>query len=336
MRTARLFAAFLVLGALVGCAARRPASPRFTFVQRDLPGLAAQLPADAAAAMRAEPGRFLDLLADALASPEGTLWLVDKAHGLDPAYEPDDLGDLAGRGLELSKSRLRLRAVALDDLLAMSAAARADGVTLVVSSTYRSFDQQGDLWRAALASQPRAVVERELAPPGHSQHQLGTVIDFGSIDDSFAATDAGRWMADNAWRFGWSLSYPEGHEERDGLPVGVVALPLDRPPGRAARAGISSGAASRHCCRSSPTAGSGSRRGSSRPARPPAASARGSGEIVRRDDERALAQDAVRADRGVDDGRRLRIRQVSPVQHHVNVATELGLDVTHAPQRRMA
>jgi len=216
MRARRMAAAFLVLAALAGCTAARPVSPRFTLRQRDLPDLAARLPADAAARMSAEPRRFLDLLADAMASPEDTLRLVDKAHGLDPSYEPADLSDLGGRGLELSKHGLRLRAVALDDLLAMSAAARADGVTLVASSTYRSYAQQRDLWRAALATQPRAVVERELAPPGHSQHQLGTVVDFGSIDDAFAATDAGRWMADHAWRFGWSLSYPEGHEGETG------------------------------------------------------------------------------------------------------------------------
>ena len=216
MRAARLAAAVLVLGALAGCTAARPVSPRFTLRPRDLPELAAWLPADAAARLDAEPRRFLDLLAEALASPEDTLRLVDKAHGLDPSYEPADLSDLGGRGLALSKNGLRLRAVVLDDLLAMSTAARADGVTLVASSTYRSYAQQRDLWRAALATQPRAVVERELAPPGHSQHQLGTVVDFGSIDDAFAATDAGRWMADHSWRFGWSLSYPEGHEGETG------------------------------------------------------------------------------------------------------------------------
>lgn len=216
MRTARLAAAFLVLGVMAGCAARRPVSPRFTLRQRDLPQLAALLPPDAAAAMNAEPRRFLDLLADALAAPAGTLTLVDKAHGLEATYEPDDLAALAGRGLELSKSGLALRAVALDDLLAMSAAARADGVTLVVSSTFRTFAQQESLWRRELAVLPRAEVERELAPPGHSQHQLGTAVDFGSIDDSFAATGAGRWMTGNAWRYGWSLSYPQGREDETG------------------------------------------------------------------------------------------------------------------------
>ncbi len=209
-------AAALGLGALVGCAAGRPVSPRFAIRQRDLPQLAALLPADGVASMNAEPRRFLDLLADALAAAPGTLLLVDKSRGLEATYGPDDLVDLAGHGLSLSKSGLRLRAVALDDLLAMNAAARAEGVTLVVSSTYRTFEQQASLWRQELAIKPRAEVERELAPAGHSQHQLGTVVDFGSIDDGFAVTDQGRWMAANAWRFGWSLSYPEGREGETG------------------------------------------------------------------------------------------------------------------------
>ena len=216
--SARTAAACFVAAALtlMGCAARQAVSPRFTISRRDLPQLAALLPAGAAARMTAEPRRFLDLLADALSAPAGTRVLVDKARGLDPSHAPDDLVDLAGRGLGLSKSGLSLRAVALDDLLAMSAAARTDGVTLVVSSSFRSYEQQESLWRRALATQPRAQVERELAPAGHSQHQLGTVVDFGSIDDGFAATDQGRWMAANAWRFGWSLSYPEGREEETG------------------------------------------------------------------------------------------------------------------------
>jgi zinc D-Ala-D-Ala carboxypeptidase len=213
---AALAVAALALGPLAGCAGRRLVSDRFAIHQRDLPQLAELLPTGAAARMTAEPRRFLDLLADALSAPAGTLTPVDKSRGLDAAFVPTDLVDLADRGLRLSKSGLSLRAVALDDLLAMNAAARAAGVTLVVSSTFRTFEQQESLWRQALATQPRAQVERELAPPGHSQHQLGTVVDFGSIDDGFAATDQGRWVAANAWRYGWSLSYPEGREEATG------------------------------------------------------------------------------------------------------------------------
>jgi D-alanyl-D-alanine carboxypeptidase len=60
------------------------------------------------------------------------------------------------------------------------------------------------------------AADRESARPGCSQHQTGLVVDFGSIDDSFAQTAAGRWMAANAARFGWSLSFPDGYEAVTG------------------------------------------------------------------------------------------------------------------------
>jgi D-alanyl-D-alanine carboxypeptidase len=60
------------------------------------------------------------------------------------------------------------------------------------------------------------AADRESARPGHSQHQLGLVIDFGSITDAFARTPEGIWLSVNASRFGWSLSYPEGYEDVTG------------------------------------------------------------------------------------------------------------------------
>ncbi len=54
--------------------------------------------------------------------------------------------------------------------------------------------------------------DSESAVPGYSQHQLGTAIDFGSITDAFDATPESRWLADHAWRYGFSLSYPKGYE----------------------------------------------------------------------------------------------------------------------------
>jgi zinc D-Ala-D-Ala carboxypeptidase len=62
----------------------------------------------------------------------------------------------------------------------------------------------------------REAAERVSARPGTSQHQLGTVVDFGSISDAFALTPEGRWLRDRASDFGFSLSYPKGYEEETG------------------------------------------------------------------------------------------------------------------------
>ncbi|MCX7028884.1 MAG: M15 family metallopeptidase [Spirochaetes bacterium] len=209
-------APLLLLAALAGCTSRQPVSPRFSYTKGEFRAFAATLPSDVSVRALAEPERFLELLAGALGAPTGVLQLVDKAHGLDRSWTPSDLVDLSGGKLSLPKAGLRLRTVAMEDLLAMSDAAHTDGAVLTISSAWRSWDTQAALRAKALETQPREQVDRELAAPGHSQHQLGTAIDLGSIDDSFADTAAGRWMAANAWRYGWSMSYPRDRESETG------------------------------------------------------------------------------------------------------------------------
>ena len=158
---------------------------------------------------------YADLL-DCLAGDRHLRELVDKQHPLPSDYVPSDLVTLAGGSYLVNRAGMTLRRAAAVVLEEMAAAARAEGVTLVVSSTYRSYDYQAEVYNRTVREMGREAADRESARPGHSQHQTGLVVDFGSIDDSFAQTAAGRWMAANASRFGWSLSYPDGYEEITG------------------------------------------------------------------------------------------------------------------------
>jgi len=142
--------------------------------------------------------------------------LVDKKHSLPAGYAPADLVALTDGSYRVSRSGLMLRRTAAAALEEMAKAARADGVTLVASSTYRSYEYQTQVYNRNVKEMGQAAADRESAKPGHSQHQTGLVVDFGSIDDSFAATAAGRWMTANASRFGWSLSFPDGYEAVTG------------------------------------------------------------------------------------------------------------------------
>jgi D-alanyl-D-alanine carboxypeptidase len=145
------------------------------------------------------------------------LWeLVDKQHPLSPDYTPPDLVVLANGEYLVNREGMMLREVAAASLNEMAAAARADGLTLIASSTYRSYSYQEEVYNRNVRELGREAADRESARPGHSQHQTGLVVDFGSIDDSFALTGAGRWMAANASRFGWSLSFPDGYEAVTG------------------------------------------------------------------------------------------------------------------------
>jgi D-alanyl-D-alanine carboxypeptidase len=165
------------------------------------------------------PAFFLELMLCMEGDPYLRM-LVDKQHSLPADYAPDDLVDLGAYqgspSYRLNRTPLMLRKAAADSLQEMAAAACADGVTLVVSSTYRSYDYQDQVYNRNVREMGREAADRESARPGRSQHQTGLVADFGSIDDSFAQTAAGRWMAANAPRFGWSLSFPDGYEHITG------------------------------------------------------------------------------------------------------------------------
>jgi D-alanyl-D-alanine carboxypeptidase len=162
------------------------------------------------------PAFIMDLLI-CLEGDTSLRQLVDKGHALPDGYEPDDLVRLTqGASYRIDKEGLRLRRAAADALEIMSVSARDDGVTLIVSSTYRSYDYQVEVYGRIVKEMGQEAADRESAPPGRSQHQTGLVADFYPIDDTFAETPSGRWIDINAARYGWSLSFPGGFEAATG------------------------------------------------------------------------------------------------------------------------
>ncbi|GHT81920.1 hypothetical protein FACS1894130_13550 [Spirochaetia bacterium] len=170
-------------------------------------------------AAAAGPSFILDLLTCISGDPYLHA-LVDKTHALPTGYAPDDLTKLAGTAggdsYGINRHDLMLRQAAADALEEMAAAARADGITLVAGSTYRSYDYQVEVYNRNVRESGKETADRESARPGYSQHQTGLVVDFDPIDDAFDATPAGKWVRENAGRFGWSISFPDGYESATG------------------------------------------------------------------------------------------------------------------------
>lgn len=154
--------------------------------------------------------RLLDAARQQALAADGLLRLVDKQHILPADYIPTDLVNLAEYQFDLARNPMLLRQAAMEDLLAMVAAARAKGISLLISSSFRSYEYQSEVYPRHVNTMGLAGANQVSARPGHSQHQLGTAIDFGSITDAFASTAAGQWLVAEAWRFGFSLSYPRG------------------------------------------------------------------------------------------------------------------------------
>lgn len=181
---------------------------------------------------------FLADLQRVLASDtDDLLTLVDKQHYLAADFVPADIAALKPNDFYLlNRNDLSLRLPVEKALRKMALAAKEDGINLVVSSTYRSYDYQKNLYERNVRQLGKAVADRESAPPGASQHQLGVAVDFGSITDEFAQTKQGRWLAENAGDYGWSLSFPDGYEDVTGYRwecwhfryVGVAAVEFQR------------------------------------------------------------------------------------------------------------
>lgn len=164
---------------------------------------------------------FSDFLSEAksLLENDGELLiLVDKKHLLPSEFVPSNLIELKNNEFySVSKTGMKAITEAAEALKQMGKSARAEGVTLVVSSAYRSYNYQKNLFARYAKQSGEAEADRFSARAGTSQHQLGTAFDFGSITDAFAKTKAGKWLDKNALRFGFSLSFPEGYEEVTGF-----------------------------------------------------------------------------------------------------------------------
>lgn len=144
-------------------------------------------------------------------------YLIDKKHTVSSDYVPKNLIPLKKNELfDIDKNNLSLRPEAYEALKKLAEAALKDDVKLTVSSTYRSYEYQKNLFDYWVSVDGLEEAERESARPGTSQHQLGLALDFAPVDDAFDKTPAGKWVYENASKYGWSLSFPQGYEHVTG------------------------------------------------------------------------------------------------------------------------
>ncbi|MCK9485674.1 MAG: M15 family metallopeptidase [Dehalococcoidia bacterium] len=148
--------------------------------------------------------------------------LVDKDRALPDGFVPPDLEPIPASWHIPEFGGLQLRAPVIEALAPMRAAAASDGVDLLIRSAYRSYDEQVVTFQYWVDTLGEEQARRESAVPGHSEHQLGTTMDFAAPDngwalvESFADTAPGLWLADHAHEYGFALSYPRDGEAITG------------------------------------------------------------------------------------------------------------------------
>jgi D-alanyl-D-alanine carboxypeptidase len=156
--------------------------------------------------------------------------IVNATFGLDPNYIPGDLVKLGGYvSGYVTLPDLLLRREAAGALGRLVAAMQADDLTPIVLSAYRSYYYQIVVYQKWQKQDP-AFASQVSAEPGHSEHQLGTVVDFGSYElpsltgdpaikfsPLFAQTGEGLWLAEHAHEYGFTMTNPPEAEPWTGL-----------------------------------------------------------------------------------------------------------------------
>lgn len=155
---------------------------------------------------------------DLVSALDGQPRLVPTPLGVQP--RPADKlarrGDPAYAELLVDDKNAFVRDDIYADLAAMRRAAEAAGHRLVIMSAYRSYAQQEatfDYW-VGIGGYEQAL--RTSARPGHSEHQLGTTIDFGDGTaapweyEDWATTDTGSWLGEHAADFGFTMTLARG------------------------------------------------------------------------------------------------------------------------------
>lgn len=94
--------------------------------------------------------------------------------------------------------------------------AAADGINIFLVSGYRSYTKQQNTYLGWCNTYGQKEADRISARPGFSEHQLGMAIDVNSLEESFADTAEGKWLAANCWEYGFIIRYPKGKEHLTG------------------------------------------------------------------------------------------------------------------------
>ena len=147
---------------------------------------------------------------------EELLQKYSKVYFLSEHFVPSRLKTIDSTYLATGRKEQYFHADALPFLEDLLESAKDDGIDLTIVSAYRSFETQAEL-KGAYVQTYGSGANTFSADQGYSEHQLGTAVDFstpnlGGTLGGFGTTPAYTWLKENAHKYGFILSYPEGND----------------------------------------------------------------------------------------------------------------------------
>nr|WP_309098779.1 M15 family metallopeptidase [Fredinandcohnia onubensis] len=146
---------------------------------------------------------------------QGDLLLANNTYPTQQTSIKDDivsLSSIAELGKQFGKSvdSISLSKEAGLEFSKLIDAAKKDGlVNFSVNSGFRDFEEQAKLYKEMGSSYA--------LPPGYSEHNLGLSIDVGSTLMKMESAPEGKWMEENAWKYGFILRYPKDKTDITGI-----------------------------------------------------------------------------------------------------------------------
>ncbi len=139
--------------------------------------------------------------------------LVNKFYYLAENYIPDELVDVTGI---YARDKAQLKKIAFENFVKMADDAKKDGLTIKVTTGYRSYNFQSILYNNYVKIDGVKNADTYSARPGYSEHQLGYSVDITNKNnvsfDEFENTDEYNWLQKNAYKYGFIQRYPKDKE----------------------------------------------------------------------------------------------------------------------------
>lgn len=195
----------------------------FAFLLAALLGMGVMAFTTAAPETSAPPASDTDPLPEPEREADWRLTLVNEDNPLSEDFEPETAEADGGYLFDIR---------AVEPLRALLQAGREAGLDLVVTSGWRSWAYQEQLFEdkvervMAETGLERAEAEElaadEVARPGTSEHQLGLAIDIISnthpdLDEGWAETEEAVWLKEHCAEYGFILRYPPDKSDITGI-----------------------------------------------------------------------------------------------------------------------
>ena len=146
--------------------------------------------------------------------------IVNKFYALSVDYTPENLVSIPLDYSYGTEGENQLIEYAYDKFLDLWQAAHDEGFYLMVTSSYRDYASQKEIYDYRKATQGERKADETAARPGHSEHQTGLVVDMTSTTEpsatDFSESEAYKWLKEHAHEFGFIERYPADKEYLTG------------------------------------------------------------------------------------------------------------------------